>query len=128
MNKYLFGIVAVFGLLVASAQDAEAGWLFRGGRCGGSYYSGPSYCSPPVYYYPRTTYYYYYPSCNSGYVVSPPVVVEQPKGKRKPEAPSFQDLPQKKANQPIPNTKDTISPPPVIRAPAPSFQDLPPKK
>ena len=125
MNKYLFGIVAVFGLLVASAQDAEAGWL-RGGRCGGGY-SGPTY-SPPVYYYYPQVRYYYYPSCNSGYVVSPPVAAEQLKGKQKPEAPSFQDFPQKKANQPTPNTKDTTVPPPVIRAPAPSFQDLPSKK
>jgi hypothetical protein len=129
MSKYLFGVVAAFALLVSFAQDAEAGWLFRGGRCGGSSYSGPTYYAPPTYYYyPSTT--YYYPSCNSGYViVSPPVVVDQ-KGAAQKQAPSFQDLPQKKVDQPNPPKvkESTTNPPPVIRAPAPSFQDLPPKK
>ena len=96
MNKYLFGVVTAFSLLVsfaqdAKAQDAKAGWLFRG-RCG-SYYFGPTCYAPPNY--PST---FYYPSC--GYViVSPPVVVDQ-KGATQKQAPSFQDLPQKKVDPP----------------------------
>lgn len=123
MSKYLFGVVAAFAILVSFSQVKAEG-LFRGAwasRCGSSY-SGPTYYAPPTYYYRP----YYTPSCNSGYTVSPPVVADQ-KGAAQKQAPSFQDLPQRKVNQP-PKVKESTTNPPIILAPAPSFQDLPSKE
>lgn len=112
MSKYILGIVAMFAMLFF-AQDAEAGWIFRGGWGGCGAYYAPNYYAPRTYYHPS-----YYPSCNSGYVVSPPVA-NQFGGAVQKQAPSFLD-------QPNPSkAKESTTNPPVIRAPAPSFQDLP---
>lgn len=122
MSKYLFSVVAVFAIFVSFSQ-AKAEGLFRGwaSRCGSSY-SGPTYYAPPTYYYRP----YYTPSCNSGYTVSH-LLWWTKKGAAQKQAPSFQDLPQRKVNQP-PKVKESTTNPPIILAPAPSFQDLPPKE
>lgn len=110
--KYIFSVIVAF-ILVSFTQDAEARWLLRG-RYVSSY--GPTYCYP-----------HYQPSCK-GYVVSPPVVVDQKAAQKaqkavQKQAPSFQDLPKKVDNSS--KVKESTVNSPVIRAPAPSFQDLP---